>query len=320
MGTDYIMIDGVVQGLLDSEYPACSEIIRPWEKNPQKPRLFVSTSGGRSSCKMAHDLAVGYRDVYDLVFGFANTGCESEETLVFMNRCDREFGLQCVWLEAEVFFDERKGSGHRVVTFETASRDGRPFQDVIKKYGIPNTTFPHCTRELKLNPMVSYLRSIGWTPGTYKSAVGIRSDEPKRLRKDAERAGIVYPLAHWFPTTKPEVNAWWEEQPFDLAIEDYRGNCTWCWKKSTTKLVKIAQETPQAFDFPKRMELEYPKAGTNPDPNYNRTFFRKGMSANGVLDLAQMATDLSLLQFASDEDSGCSESCEAFVVPNEETD
>ncbi len=267
---------------------------------------------------MAKKLSEEYRDRFELVFGFANTGCESEETLVFMDRCDREFGLQCVWLEADVFFDERRGSGHRVVTFETASRKGEPFEAVIKKYGIPNTTFPHCTRELKLNPMKSYLKSIGWDTGTYLSAVGIRKDEPKRLKANAPQWGIVYPLAHWFPTTKPEVNDWWEEQPFDLGIEDYRGNCTWCWKKSTTKLVKIAQETPEVFSFPKRMETEHPKSGTNPDPNYVRKFFRKGMSADTILDLAQDAKDMSLLQFLPDEDSGCSESCEAFVVPNEE--
>lgn len=282
-----------------------------------KPRLFVSVSGGLSSCFMAHKLAKEYRDQYELVFGFANTAQENEETLVFMDRCDREWDLGVVWLESSVYFTERKATGHRIVTFETATRQGEPYEDVIKKYGIPNKTFPHCTRELKLNPMKSFLVSIGWTRGTYQSAVGIRSDEPKRLRVDAEKAGIVYPLAHWFPRTKPEINEWWEDQPFHLGLEDYRGNCKWCWKKSTTKLVRIAQETPDVYDFPARMEREYPKAGHNTNPNYSRTFFRGGMSTNGLITLAGMAQKQAV-KFDPDEDSGCAESCEAFLVPDED--
>ena len=288
------------------------------ENMKTKPRLFVSFSGGRSSAYMAKKIKQEYGDQYELVFGFANTGCENEETLVFVDRCDKEWGLDCVWLEAEVYHDERKGSGHRVVTFSLASRKGEPFEEVIKKYGIPNTAFPHCTRELKLNPMRSYLASIGWVKGTYVSAVGIRADEPKRLRENAGSVGIVYPLAHWFPISKPEINDWWTEQPFDLGLEDYRGNCKWCWKKTTSKLVRIAQETPEAFHFPILMEKKYPLAGTNPDPFFEgRTFFRRGMSGEGIMEIAGMGEKI-YSRDDPDENSGCSESCEAFLVPEEE--
>jgi len=34
--------------------------------------------------------------------------------------------------------EKGKGSGLRFVTFETASRDGKPFEDAISKYGIFN--------------------------------------------------------------------------------------------------------------------------------------------------------------------------------------
>lgn len=289
------------------------------ENTISKPRLFVSFSGGRSSAYMAKKIKSEYSDVYQIIFGFANTGCENEETLMFVDRCDREWGLECVWLEAVVYHDERRGSGHKVVDFRTASRNGEPFKEVIKKYGIPNQAFPHCTRELKLNPMKSYLESIGWVKGTYKSAVGIRGDEPKRLRKNAEKVGIVYPLAHWFPISKPEINDWWAEQSFDLGLEDYRGNCKWCWKKSTTKLVRIAQETPEAFDFPILMEKEYPLAGCNPDPFFEgRTFFRHGMSGNGIMELANMGDKRYYPKEDPDENSGCSESCEAFLIPEED--
>jgi 3'-phosphoadenosine 5'-phosphosulfate sulfotransferase (PAPS reductase)/FAD synthetase len=106
---------------------------------------------------MAWEIKRRYSGAYQIIFGFANTGKEREETLVFVDRCDREWGLNLVWVEALVNHDQRKSSGHKIVSFETAARNGEPFEEVIKKYGIPNKPFPHCTRELKRNALQSYL-------------------------------------------------------------------------------------------------------------------------------------------------------------------
>lgn len=309
----------IVQPLLNF-YPEKKEL--PFrEKFPSLPRkLFVSFSGGRSSGYMAHKIKTEYCQYFDeVVFGIANTGEETEETLVFSDRCNREFNLGLVWIEGIVHHGERKGSTHKIVTFETASRNGEPFEEFIKKYGIPNQAFPACTRELKLNPLRSYLRSIGWENGSYVSAVGIRSDEVNRKRSDAGIAGIVYPMADWFPITKPEINDWWEEQPFNLGIEDYRGNCKWCWKKSTKKLVRIAKETPEVFDFPARMEELYGfyGAGKTDEP---RVFFRQHMTTKNLLKLVQISAVPPPNSDEVDGSSGCSESCEAFLAPNENPD
>lgn len=273
-------------------------------------KLFVSFSAGQSSAFMAKKLKEEFSHIYDLKFGFANTGEESEKTLIFADRCDREFGLNLVWLEAVVHFGERVGSTYKIVSFNTAARNGEPFEDVIKKYGIPNKAYPHCTRELKLAPMRTWLNSIGWTVGTHLTAVGIRADEPKRLRKDADKVGIVYPMAHWFPMTKPEINDFWEQQPFRLGLQEHQGNCKWCWKKSFKKLVTIAKETPSFFDFPARMEATYGLNGHNIDGN-KRKFFRGHMSAT---ELLQIANTVPAVPTADDPDefSSCSESCEAF--------
>jgi hypothetical protein len=159
--------------------------------------------------------------------------------------------------------------------------------------------------------MRSYAESIGWQTGTYLRAVGIRADEPKRIRKDAAHEGIIYPLAHDFPLTKPEINEEWETQPFNLELEEHQGNCKWCWKKSLRKLTTIARETPEAFNFPMRMEMNHGLAGHNVDGT-KRTFFRGHMSAIDVLEIAAAGT-IPLLKLDPDEDSGCTESCEAFV-------
>ena len=170
---------------------------------------------------------------------------------------------------------------YKVVTFETASRNGEPFEQVIKKYGIANKPFPHCTRELKRNALTSYLRSVGWDYGTYLTAIGIRADEAKRCRSESF---IEYPLVHWFPMTKPEVNDWWDEQPFTLELQEHEGNCDCCWKKSTKKLVRIAQEAPARFDWWEHMENKYAMAGPSGLP---QTFFRGHMNAGAILELSK---------------------------------
>jgi hypothetical protein len=270
--------------------------------------ISVSFSGGRTSGMMAKLMKDSGQS--DMRFVFANTSREKEETLVFVDRCDREFGLNLVWLEAAVHPERGIATTHRIVSFETAKRNGEVFEDVIRKYGIPNQAYPHCTRELKLAPMESYFRSIGWTD--YQRAVGIRIDEPKRLRKDAESAGIVYPLAHWFPTDKAAVNSWWEDRPFNLDLKEFEGNCRACWKKSLPKLIKTAQTDPEAFEWTARMETEHGLSGHNLDGT-RRTFFREHRSSGDIVSIAEILSGQSRMFSDADADSGCSESCEAFV-------
>ena len=268
-----------------------------------KQKLFVSFSGGKTSAYMSKWLLDSYGHLYDFVFVFANTGQEHPETLIFVNMCDRVFGLNLVWVEAQIVHGARIGTGFKVVDFETASRDGTPFEEMIRKYGLPNKNYPHCTRELKLAPMYAYIASIGWKKGDYKVAVGMRSDEPKRLSKTAERDGIVYPLAHWSPADKQDVNTWWENQSFTLNIEEREGNCVWCWKKSDSKHFRNIGSNPGWYDFPKRMEDTYPS---------ERKMFRMRRSTEDMLTEELFVDVIPPEPKNTDESGGCTESCEAF--------
>lgn len=277
-------------------------------------RLFVSMSGGRTSAYMTRKLQManwsGYSDVRVV---FANTGQEHEATLEFVERCSDAWGIDVVWVEAVAHPTLRKGSTHRRVDFQSASRDGRPFEDVIAKYGIPNRSYPHCTRELKLNPMRSYLDSIGWKRGSYDTAVGIRVDEIDRMSSKADAERIVYPLVSANPATKADVNEWWSRQPFDLEIPDHLGNCTWCWKKSFNKLLRISYEQPSRLEFPLRMEREHGLSGSNRDGTH-RTFFRQHVRAVDIL--AAPLIDGTINGEGSTLDlevaGSCSEGCEVF--------
>ena len=103
-----------------------------------KETLFVSFSGGRTSGYMCHWLLENKADEYELIFVFANTGLEHEKTLEFVHKCDKVFKLNLVWVEAVVNPVKGRGVTHRIVDYFSAARNGEPFEEVIKKYGIPN--------------------------------------------------------------------------------------------------------------------------------------------------------------------------------------
>lgn len=274
-----------------------------------KEKLLVSFSGGETSAYMTWWIWNNWRDKYDVVVVFANTGDENEETLEFVEQCSTHFGFPVVWVEANVFHGNRKGTGHRVVDFLSASRRAEPFEEVIKKYGIPNKSFPHCTRELKANPIRSYARSIGWKK--YETAVGIRIDEIDRMAEKRNDYSLIYPLIKTRPMTKQKINFWWSMQPFRLRLKGYQGNCKVCHKKSDPKLYQIAKESPQNFDSFERFEEVYgdyiPKSQSAGRSKEN-VFYRKNRSVKDIKREAEQ-WDGVVKDDTQDFDN---ESCEVF--------
>lgn len=281
-----------------------------------KQRLLVCMSGGRTSAYMAYRILNDPELVekYEIMILFANTGAEDEATLEFVHQCDLQLGFNTIWLEAVV--DQRKGkrTGYKVVTFETASRLSEPFREVCEKYGLPNTNYLHCTRELKEIPIHGYIWDQGWVKGEYLTAIGMRADEPKRTtekKPDRQtRQQKVYPLAHWWPTTKEDVLEFWEFMPFDLEIPEHRGNCLYCHKKSNAKLRRVWQETPWVFNTPHIMEECFGDVGGNVVPG-PRKMYRGYRSTRDLITLFELTgpTDEPVRESPS---GSCTEECSPF--------
>ena len=286
-----------------------------------KPKLAISFSGGRTSAYMTKLCVDKYGDTHDIVITFANTGQEHENTLLFVKQCDERFGFKTIWLEAVVGV---KGVGirHKIVTYETASRNGEPFEAYIRKHGIPNKGCPQCTSRLKTEVMESYLKTHGFLRGkklNYDTAIGIRADEMDRVSSRFLECRFVYPLVN-AGIRKPDVLAFWRNQPFDLDLPgEHYGNCVTCWKKSNRKLMTIAVQQPHRFDFFNRMESEHKK--TQCDTSNGRVFFRGNQSCQDIFEAAKRPFDLyhdalppsheqGTFNVSLDTGSGCSESCE----------
>lgn len=283
--------------------------------------LLVSFSGGETSAFMAQWLNNHYEDLgyENIVFVFANTGLENEQTLEFVERCDKHFKLGVQWIEANVHYNERKGTDYIRTDYENASRKGEPFEAIIKKYGIPNMPNPFCTRELKQQPIKAFAKN--WYNGKkYHTAIGIRQDEADRMSVKAKEYGFIYPLISnkMIPATKPMINFYWKSMPFRLELKGYQGNCITCWKKSDKKLFQIAKENPKAFDFMAEMERKYPRVGYEfkRDNNAkNRVFFRNNRGAKDIIKQAQdwngkVIDDATLYNWQMDLLGG--DSCEVF--------
>ena len=65
-----------------------------------KEKLRISFSGGRTSAYMTKWMIENLKDKYEMIVCFANTGKEREETLEFVDKCDKKFGFNVVWIES----------------------------------------------------------------------------------------------------------------------------------------------------------------------------------------------------------------------------
>jgi hypothetical protein len=291
-----------------------------------KPKLNVSFSGGRTSAVMTKRCLEKYGQTHEILVTFANTGCEHLDTLRFIDDCDRHWGFNVVWLEAEINPEKGIGVGHKIVTYDTAARNGEPFEAFIAKYGIPNMTNPSCTARLKTDVIESYLQSKGFLRGkklNYDTAIGIRADEIDRISVRRHKERFIYPMADegW---TKQMVVDYMKQFPWDLQIPEHLGNCTWCWKKNHRKLLTLAQDYPEVFNFPAKMEEKYStfKADCAAGHNGKRMFFRKQLTTQDILKEAAKGEFKRFadpnFSYTSDFDPdydlniGCSESCEVY--------
>ncbi|CAJ4501438.1 Uncharacterised protein [Burkholderia pseudomallei] len=214
-------------------------------------------SGGRTSGYMLRKILDAHNGVLppDVHTVFQNTGKEREQTLVFIHEVEQRWNVPVTWLEWDGFDGVRSKARFKVVTFDTASRNGEPFARLIDDVGIlPNPLARICTANLKVKTSAAYMRSLGYDE--WDSVMGIRADEPRRVARMKApgrdmRGGVpVLPLAQ-ANVAKRDVLAFWKAQPFDLQLDPQGdlGNCDLCFLKSRAKLVNAIQSEPRIVQW-----------------------------------------------------------------------
>lgn len=202
---------------------------------------IISFSGGRSSAMMTKILIDKmHEDEYLIIF--TNTGKEREETLQFVHDCGKNWGVKVYWLEFT-----KSDPGYKIVDFDTASRNGEPFEEMIDSNPyLPNVVQRICTSRLKVRPVKKFVMDLGFTH--WDNALGIRYDEPIRAHKIKARDGrerwdTILPL-YDLKITEADVFAFWDNQSFDLQLNSYQGNCDFCFLKAKGQLIQLMREDP----------------------------------------------------------------------------
>lgn len=198
----------------------------------------ISFSGGRTSAYMLWRVLQSNGGLpSDAVVCFANTGKEDEATLQFVKDCGDNWGVPIVWLEYRI-------GGHVVVDFETASRNGEPFDLLTtKKSYLPNPVSRFCTEELKVKPIKAY---TGMDDD--QTMIGVRADENHRIAKLRKR-GMLLPLVD-AGISKPVVREFWKNSSFDLQLDERDGitnlgNCDLCFMKGMAQKLTLITDKPE---------------------------------------------------------------------------
>jgi hypothetical protein len=147
-------------------------------------------------------------------------------------------------------------NSYRRVNRDTASTDGRPYQELLEgllrfreevkgEPGVlPNGVQRICTGRLKMDVSAGYaFDRWGVGPSGYEARLGLRADEEERVTSafgaKSHGAGVPrFPLDE-AGVTKVDVAAFWAGQPFRLALKAHEGNCAGCHMKRRGALVDL---------------------------------------------------------------------------------
>ena len=263
-------------------------------------KTVLSFSGGRTSAYMLRQVLDHNEDLSDLLVLFANTGKEHPATLEFVRECAERWAVPITWLE---YRDDDQGFA--VVDFDNCSRNGEPFEAVIRKRKyLPNPVTRFCTIDLKIRIIHKYLRSLGLS--TEEEPVdmmtGIRADEPRRVVKirnrgstsESKYATMIMPLAD-AGTGVQDVTEFWAAQPFDLKLttvngRTLEGNCDLCFLKPLNQVYSIIASDRSRGDWWARQERSTESTGQFAGDGAR---FRKDRpSYQQMIDYAEIQFDL----------------------------
>ena len=234
------------------------------------PTCYAFSTGRTSGYGLRRTIDANHPEVlrqYLRVFT-CNTGKEDEESLRFGDRLDREWlrplGIPLIWLEYREGTSVDDPHAFERVTFETASRNGEPFEALMRqrfaiKPGLPNVVMRYCSSEMKTRTMHRYIRQVlGWDE--WDTFLGIRADEPSRYVKfranphpEVKAETVCVPLVAAGITAR-DVGNFWRGHPLDLELPNingktYHGNCDLCYLKHPKVVAGLIAEKPERAEW-----------------------------------------------------------------------
>ena len=306
------IIDGYITPDWLLPQPPQVAVYPDWMRRPLTGANIVSFSGGRTSAFLVYLMERERINGADVHYVFMDTGAEHPKTYEFIRNIVKHWGINlvCIRMEAKAM---GKGVSYRVVDVNDIGPDLVPFRDMMRKYGAPDASRPHCSNKMKERPFQKYCADH--FKGGYTTWLGIRADEPNRL---GEKKGIRF-LAELSGAKKQDILNWWGAQPFDLEISEHLGNCVFCVKKALGKVnLAIRDEFVMFLDFQHLVTGPDVRTEGLKDPELSKKMYRGYQT---IIELATLFPELTRdelftnLKMARAFDAGsCAESCEVFKV------
>jgi hypothetical protein len=255
---------------------------------------------------------------WDVRYVFCDTGVESPATYRFIRDIVKMWNIDLTILRAVVNPTLGEANSYKIFAPRDLMTDAmppfQPFMDMMIKYGTPNTMGAYCSERMKKDVFDAYCEDhIGKDRITW---LGIRGDEPKRLKK---KAGIKY-LANLTPAMdKQDILDWWKHQEFDLGITEESGNGLFCVRKSTLKIALAIKRNP---GFYRVWKYHLNKSSIRQKGSYDKKIMYRGkLSLEGIAEMYSDSTERDILSRIRNskqlETGSCTESCEALATTNE---
>lgn len=198
---------------------------------------IAAWSGGKDSTYMVDELLRRGDPLDEIIF--CDTGYEFEIMYDYIERMEEYWNRKYPDLKITKI-NWKKGKEVWANWSETLFTKGQ-YKGFIR--GFPfHMGMSWCTREVKVNPMKKYLKSL--KKENIVEYVGIAVDEPSRVRETGER----YPMVEWNIT---------ERQAADILVERglhnplynhfHRTGCFHCPKQSLTSLYKLWKHYPKEW-------------------------------------------------------------------------
>lgn len=292
----------------------------------------VSFSGGRTSAYMVwliESMRKSGEWTAPVEYIFMDTGAEHPKTYEFIKKCVEHFGIKLTCLRGD--FNQPIGTGHtyQVIDVGEIKYDmlNGSFAKLMMKYGVPHVMSAFCTSRMKNDVFEKYCNDK-YGKGNYVTWLGIRADEPSRL-KIGKRADLRY-LAEISDFDKEYVLDFWDEIPFDLEIDEHLGNCVFCIKKSINKLALAARDEPKLLAYwlgaidaaSDRLNQPVEKTTEGLFQEKYVQHIKKGVMYRGSNSMESIIAKFalhtrdeihdSIRSMRRKETGGCTESCEAF--------
>ena len=264
----------------------------------------IAFSGGRTSAYMLWRILQANKGLpEEAIVCFTNTGKEDEATLKFVKDCEDNWDCKIHWLEYQDSVDPK--SRFKIISYESASRNGEPFEAVInaKKF-LPNIHMRFCTQELKIKVIDRFIESLGMKLDETERLMGIRADEQRRVAK----IGLQNcPLAQ-DGITSYDIGKFWEANNFDLNLPkvglNTLSNCDLCFLKGDKLLYSLIKDNPSRAVWWIKQEERLQQMLTDKDRKGIATFRKNSISYSAMMqntfDQSDMFSDESIECFCGD--------------------